>query len=140
MSPRAKKPAKVSHETHLKWKGHGEKEERSSFLILCEGKTEEGYFSGMRSRRGPQIDVDVPKGDHVSAVREAVSRVSDDAVWCVLDTELNATLTTAMRREARKGRRRTPQPASGSWWRAFRPIRDRPVPSLCAPDRRPVRL
>ncbi|MER5419608.1 RloB family protein [Streptosporangium roseum] len=105
MSPQAKKPTKISHETHLKWKGHGEKEERSSFLILCEGKTEKGYFSGMRSRRGPQIDVDIAKGDHVSAVREAVSRVSDeyDEIWCVLDTELNATLATAMRREARKG-------------------------------------
>lgn len=96
---------KVSTETRLRRNGRAAKEERSSYLVLCEGKTEKGYFSGMRSRRGPQIDVDVPKGDHLSAVREAVRRVSAeyDAVWCVLDTELDEALTAAMLREARRG-------------------------------------
>ncbi|WP_405143437.1 RloB family protein [Sphaerisporangium sp. NBC_01403] len=74
-------------------------------MILCEGKTEKDYFAGMRSRRGPQIDVDEPKGDHLAVVHEAVSRVSDeyDAVWCVLDTELDETLTAEMMREAKRG-------------------------------------
>lgn len=105
MSPRAHKPVKVSTETRLGRNGRGVRKERSSFLILCEGKTEKDYFAGMRSRRGPQIDVDAPKGDHLSVVREAVSRVSNeyDAVWCVLDTELDETLTAAMLREARRG-------------------------------------
>ncbi|MFF5212336.1 RloB family protein [Streptosporangium sp. NPDC000396] len=105
MSPRAYKSARISTETRLGRNSRGAREERSSFLILCEGKTEKNYFSGMRSRRGPQIDVDAPKGDHISVVREAISRVSSeyDAVWCVLDTELDETLTEAMQREARRG-------------------------------------
>ncbi|GAA4227391.1 hypothetical protein FHR32_001489 [Streptosporangium album] len=105
MSPQTKKPTRVNTETSLTWRGYGTKEERSSFLIVCEGPTEKGYFSGMRSRRGPQIEVDIAKGDHLAAIRYAVSRVSDeyDAVWCVQDTELDSTLTAAMRSEARKG-------------------------------------
>lgn len=105
MSPQTKKPTKVNAETSLIWKGYGTKEERSSFLIVCEGPTEKGYFSGMRSRGGPQIEVDIAKGDHIAAVRYAVSRVSDeyDAVWCIQDTELNATLMAGMRREANRG-------------------------------------
>jgi hypothetical protein len=49
----------------------------------------------MRTRKGPQIDVDDPGSDHVALVREAVKRESDEytAVWCVLDTELNRGLT-----------------------------------------------
>jgi RloB-like protein len=61
---------------------------------LCEGKTEKAYFTGMRSRHGPQIDIDDPVCDHVGLVREAVRRRSDEytAVWCVLDTELDPEL------------------------------------------------
>ncbi|MET8053986.1 RloB family protein [Streptosporangium sp. NPDC005286] len=93
---------KISTETRMGRNRRNPREERSSFLILCEGPTEKGYFTGMRSRRGPQLDVDIPKGDHISAVREAVSRVSAeyDAVWCVLDTELDKTLTASMLRAA----------------------------------------
>lgn len=96
---------KVPTETNLLRNRRGEREERRSFLILCEGKTEKGYFSGLRSRRGPHLDLDAPKGGHLAVVREAVSRVSDeyDAVWCVLDTELDETLTTSMVSEARRG-------------------------------------
>lgn len=102
MSPRAAKSAKISTETRMGRNERNPREERHSFLILCEGSTEKGYFIGMRSRRGPQLDVDIPKGDHISAVREAASRVSAeyDAVWCVLDTELDRTLTALMLREA----------------------------------------
>ncbi|MGW0058605.1 RloB family protein [Streptosporangium sandarakinum] len=104
MSPRTGKSTKVSSRTSLTWRGD-EKRERGSYLILVEGVTEKGYFSGMRSRRGPQIEVDVIKGDHVTRVRKAVDRVSDeyDAVWCVQDTELDRALTEKMLREARKG-------------------------------------
>ncbi|WP_433366211.1 RloB family protein [Streptosporangium sp. CA-115845] len=107
MSPQTSKSTKISTETNLKGGKKGTKEERSTFLILCEGKTEKDYFTGMRSRRGPQIDVDVPKGDHLAKVREAVDRVSSDydAVWCILDTELDGELTAEMTREAGKSGR-----------------------------------
>ncbi|MEU9833093.1 RloB family protein [Streptosporangium sp. NPDC048047] len=104
MSPRTSKSTKVSSRTSLTRRGD-EKRERGSYLILVEGTTEKGYFSGMRSRRGPQIEVDVIKGDHVTRVRKAVARVSDeyDAVWCVQDTELDQTLTDKMLHEAHMG-------------------------------------
>ncbi|MEU8202739.1 RloB family protein [Streptosporangium sp. NPDC049046] len=107
MSPQTSKSTKISTETSLKGGKKGFKKERSTFLILCEGKTEKDYFAGMRSRRGPQIDVDVPKGDHLAKVREAVDRASNDydTVWCVLDTELDGRLTAEMTREAEKSSR-----------------------------------
>ncbi|GGL03847.1 hypothetical protein Sme01_64880 [Sphaerisporangium melleum] len=102
MTPRERRTRKVSPETDLKRNRRGVREERSSFLILCEGKTERDYFAGMRSRRGPHLDVDIPKGGHRAVVREAGDRVSDeyDAVWCVVDTELDRSLTSEMLREA----------------------------------------
>ncbi|WP_307567149.1 RloB family protein [Streptosporangium lutulentum] len=102
MSPRTPRSTKISTETRLGRSRNGTREERSTFLVLCEGKTEKDYFAGMRSRRGPQIEVDVPKGDHLAKVREAVDRVSSDydAVWCILDTELDEELTAEMTREA----------------------------------------
>ncbi|MEW9553977.1 RloB family protein [Nonomuraea sp. NPDC050783] len=106
MSPRTpdRKRTKVRTDTDLE-RRKGTRQERASFLILCEGKTEKDYFAGMRSRRGPHIDVDTPKADHLSIVREAVARRSDeyDAVWCVLDTELDETLVSAMTCEAARG-------------------------------------
>ncbi|WP_305778910.1 RloB family protein [Nocardia nova] len=80
------------------------REERISFLILCEGKTEKSYFTGMRSRNGPQLDVDWPDVDHVAIVREAVQRAADadrcgapySEVWCVLDTELDEALVQSI--------------------------------------------
>ncbi|WP_433519899.1 RloB family protein [Nonomuraea sp. CA-143628] len=56
----------------------------------------------MRSRRGPQIDVDMPEVDHLSIVREACTRKSHEysAVWCVLDTELDQSLADDLVREA----------------------------------------
>jgi hypothetical protein len=96
---------KIQTETSFEHKKQGTREERPSFLILCEGKTERDYFAGMRSRRGPQIDVDMPEVDHLSVVREAVNRQSAEytAVWCVLDTELDEGLTAAMAAEAKQG-------------------------------------
>ncbi|GAA3443755.1 RloB family protein [Planomonospora venezuelensis] len=81
------------------------RQERPSFLILCEGKTERDYFIGMRSRRGPQIDVDIPDVDHLSIVREATVRKSDEysSIWCALDTELDHALTARLVDEARRG-------------------------------------
>ncbi len=109
MSPRIPKPdgrarrAQVAAETDLRRRVGGAREERASYLILCEGRTESDYFSGMRTRRGPQLDVDEPGGDHLSIVRAAARRVSDeyDAVWCVLDTELDPELTGAIVEEAK---------------------------------------
>jgi RloB-like protein len=103
MSPRAPKPSgrlerckDFSPHTDLLRRTDGSRTERPSFLILCEGKTEKGYFTGMRTRRGPQIDVD-DHGDHVALVQEAVRRRRESeeytAVWCVLDTELDFALT-----------------------------------------------
>jgi hypothetical protein len=59
----------------------------------------------MRRRNGPQIDVDDPDCDHLSIVKQAIGRQSDeyDAVWCVLDTELNPELTASVAREATRG-------------------------------------
>ncbi|MBT2231163.1 RloB family protein [Nonomuraea sp. NEAU-A123] len=92
-------------DTDLEHKKKGTRQERASFLILCEGKTEKDYFVGMRSRQGPHIDVDAPKVDHLSIIRQAVARRSDeyDAVWCVLDTELDEALTSALISEAKRG-------------------------------------
>ena len=106
MSPRnlrgERNRKKINTETRLGRTRSGTRQERSSFLILCEGKTERDYFIGMRSRRGPQIDVDMPEVDHLSIVREACTRKSDEysAVWCVLDTELDQSLTDDLVREA----------------------------------------
>jgi hypothetical protein len=52
----------------------------------------------MRARRGPQLDVDEPGGDHLSIVHAAARRITDeyDAVWCVLDTELDPKLAGAI--------------------------------------------
>lgn len=83
----------------------GSRAERPSVLILCEGKTEKNYFTGMRTRRGPQINVDAPACDHLSVVEQAIGRRSDeyDAVWCVLDTELDPNLVKRLQREADRG-------------------------------------
>ncbi|OQS12845.1 hypothetical protein B0T36_22980 [Nocardia donostiensis] len=84
------------------------REERSSFLILCEGKTEKRYFTGMRSRYGPQLDVDYSDDwDHCQVAREAVDRWAEaqrsgtpyEGVWCVLDTELDQALVRAISAE-----------------------------------------
>ncbi|WP_157777990.1 RloB family protein [Nocardia terpenica] len=85
-----------------------ERNERYSVLIYCEGKTEKNYFTGMRTRHGPQIDVVCPEVDHVSVVREAGNRataangadVPYNSVWCVLDTELDADLVKSVREES----------------------------------------
>lgn len=82
-----------------------------SILIICEGKTEQNYFTGMRTRYGPQLDVDAPDGSHVAAVRAASERAATavrsgepyDAVWCVLDTELDPLLVDSVREEADNG-------------------------------------
>ncbi|MFC7382018.1 RloB family protein [Sphaerisporangium rhizosphaerae] len=102
MVPRERKTGKVSTETDLKRNRRGVRTERSSFLILCEGKTEKDYFTGMRSRHGPNLAVNIPKGGHRAVVREAAKCVSDeyDAVWCVVDTELDQSLTREMVRAA----------------------------------------
>jgi hypothetical protein len=94
----------VQTETNLVRRGS--RTERSSFLILCEGKTEKNYFTGMRTRRGPQIDVDHPGCDHLSVVKQAIERQSDnyDAVWCVLDTELDQELAASLVQAANDGR------------------------------------
>ncbi|MFD3703834.1 RloB family protein [Nocardia sp. NPDC058658] len=71
--------------------------ERSSFLILCEGETEKNYFTGMRSRNGPQLDVNTPGRDHVAIIEAAIERSQEakrsgsayEQVWCVVDTELD---------------------------------------------------
>lgn len=89
-------------ETTLGRRQSGSRQERLSFLLLCEGKTEKDYFTGMRTRRGPQLAVDAPQRDHLGLVREAGRRRSDeyDEVWCVLDTELNVHLVHELIREA----------------------------------------
>ncbi|MGI5267654.1 RloB family protein [Nonomuraea sp. CA-218870] len=91
-----KKPFKITTETNLEHKSSGTREERASYLILCEGKTERDYFTGMRTRRGPHINVELPGSDHMSIARAAANRNSDEysSVWCVLDTELDS-MTTA---------------------------------------------
>ncbi|MEV0597512.1 RloB family protein [Nonomuraea cavernae] len=100
MSPRnprsQKKPFKINTETDLDHKHSGTRQERTSYLILCEGKTERDYFVGMRTRHGPHIHVDIPGSDHVSIAREAAHRNSDEysSIWCVLDTELDSVTTT----------------------------------------------
>ncbi|WP_165966170.1 RloB family protein [Actinomadura sp. 7K534] len=71
---------------------------------MCEGKTEKGYFTGMRTWRGPQLAVDAPQRDHRGLVREAGARRSDeyDEVWCVLDTELDDQLVQDLIQESRR--------------------------------------
>jgi hypothetical protein len=114
MSSRTRKPSGrperrqvLSNETDLRRRPSGSRDERASFLILCEGLTEKGYFTTMRKRGGPQIDAIAPNGDHLSILREAVRRRSDepdyDAVWCVLDTELSSELTSCLVVEAKGG-------------------------------------
>jgi hypothetical protein len=99
----AYKQQKFQTETNLIRRGS--RPERSSLLILCEGKTEKNYFTGMRTRRGPQIDVDHPGCDHLGVAKLAIKRRSDDydAVWCVLDTELDRELTATLEQVAREG-------------------------------------
>lgn len=99
---RAARTGKVEPETTLERRPSGSREERLSFLLLCEGKTEKDYFTGMRTWRGPQLAVDAPQCDHLGLVREAGRRRSDeyDEVWCVLDTELNEQLVHKLIREA----------------------------------------
>ncbi|TDC60710.1 RloB domain-containing protein [Actinomadura sp. GC306] len=103
-SKRAARTGKVGRETSLERRPSGSREERLSFLLLCEGKTEKDYFTGMRTWRGPQLAVDAPKCDHRSLVREAGLRRSDeyDEVWCILDTELDDQLVQDLIREAQK--------------------------------------
>ncbi|GAA0583268.1 RloB family protein [Actinomadura livida] len=102
-SPKRSKQ-KVGRETSLARRPGGSREERISFLLLCEGKTEKNYFTGMRARRGVQLAVDAPKRDHLSIVREAGGRRSDeyDEIWCVLDTELDERLVRDLVQEARR--------------------------------------
>lgn len=101
-SGRTARVRKVGPETTLERRPSGSREERLSFLLMCEGKTEKEYFTGMRTGRGPQLAVDAPKRDHLGLVREAGRRRSDeyDGVWCVLDTELNDRLVHELVREA----------------------------------------
>ncbi len=69
---------------------------RKRFLIICEGTTEKNYFTGMRTRGGPQLEVDETKWDQIGAVSEAGKRAATaarsgdpyDEVWCAIDTEL----------------------------------------------------
>ncbi|MFG1999073.1 RloB family protein [Spirillospora sp. NPDC048911] len=112
MSPRTPKPSgrRVRDKpfdscTDLARRPGGSRVEQTSFLILCEGKTEKLYFTGMRTRRGPQLAVDAPDRDHLGVVREAIARRTDeyDEVWCVLDTELDEALVTEIVREACAG-------------------------------------
>ncbi|MBE1530887.1 RloB family protein [Actinomadura algeriensis] len=73
---------------------------------MCEGKTEKLYFTGMRSRHGPQLAVDAPDGDHLWLIGEAGRRrtAEYDEVWCVLDTELNKDLVRKLIAEAEKSK------------------------------------
>jgi hypothetical protein len=107
MSPKGRKAQgraarAFSTQTDLHRRPSGTRTERRSLLILCEGKTEKQYFSGMRTRRGPQLAIDAPGCDHVALVWEAERRRGDeyDEVWCVLDTELNDRLVNEVLREA----------------------------------------
>jgi RloB-like protein len=88
--------------TNLSRRSSGSRKERRSFLILCEGKTEKLYFTGMRTRYGPQINADVPGCDHLGVVKEAIKRrtAEYDEVWCVLDTELDSALVAQLRQTA----------------------------------------
>ncbi|WP_171068811.1 RloB family protein [Actinomadura geliboluensis] len=96
-------PRAFSTQTDLRRRAGGSRRERRSLLILCEGKTEKHYFTGMRTRTGPQLDVDAPDCDHVAIVREAKRRRADDydEIWCVLDTELDDRLVGDILDEAR---------------------------------------
>lgn len=94
---------KPNRDTNLFRKLSGARSERVRLFVMCEGVTEKNYFAGMRSRQGPQIDIDAPPGaDHVSRIRRAAERISDgyDAVWCVLDTELDLDLTSKILSES----------------------------------------
>lgn len=112
MSPRTPKPSgrptrppALDTQSDLRRRPSDSRSERGSFLILCEGKTEQLYFTGMRSRHGPQLAVDVPERDHRGIVQEAIGRrtAEYDEVWCVLDTELDAALAGDLIAEAEKG-------------------------------------
>ncbi|MFC5184813.1 RloB family protein [Actinomadura harenae] len=96
----------MSRTTDLRRRPSGSKDERRSYLILCEGKTEKLYFTGMRTRLGPELAVDAPGGSHVEVVREAVRRCVDeyDEVWCVLDTELDGDLIERIQTAASEAR------------------------------------
>ncbi|TDD69801.1 RloB domain-containing protein [Actinomadura darangshiensis] len=108
MSPKSRRPGGRSNrafntQTDLRRRPGGTREERRSLLILCEGKTEKQYFSGMRTRRGPQLAIDAPGCDHVALAREATRRCGEaeyDEVWCVLDTELDDRLVNEVLKEA----------------------------------------
>lgn len=91
MSPRTPKPT-GRRPTELR-RRTGTRQENPRYLILGEGPTEVGYFNGLK-RRGLQLDVVTPRDDHRSVAREAVNRQADeyDAIWCVLDTELDPVL------------------------------------------------
>lgn len=106
MSPRARKPdgrsaRAFNTETGLRRRPGGTRAERRSLLILCEGKTEKQYFTGMRTGRGPQLAIVAPACDHVALIGEAKRRRGDeyDEIWVVLDTELDDRLVNEVLRE-----------------------------------------
>ncbi|MDX6738549.1 RloB family protein [Actinocorallia sp. A-T 12471] len=105
MSPRTPKPdgrpvrPSASRPTDLRRK-HGTREEKDRFLVIGEGPTEVGYLTGLK-RRGIVLEVrHYGDLDHRSVVARAVRLKQGpdeyDAVWCVLDTELDREMTREM--------------------------------------------
>ncbi|GAB2813346.1 hypothetical protein GCM10022221_08830 [Actinocorallia aurea] len=110
MSPRTPKPdgrgsrQNAARTTSLNPR-RGPRRERPRYLVIGEGLTEVGYFKGLR-RRGLHLEVIELNGrDHVGIVKAAGARRSDDydAIWCVLDTELDPELTSRMLDAAEAG-------------------------------------
>lgn len=107
MSRTAKPSGRSPYVRQTDLRRRGARRMRSSFLILCEGLTEQKYFKGM-PKRGSAIKASSPKCDHVNLIKRASSRRSEeseeyDEVWCVLDTELDPELTDKLLQEAKRG-------------------------------------
>ncbi|ROO89640.1 RloB-like protein [Actinocorallia herbida] len=90
----ARRPRRdASRPTDLRRRSAGARQEHPRYLVLGEGPTEKNYFDGFK-RRGLNLIVKDGGDDHRAVARRAVeaTREDYDAVWCVLDTELDSAL------------------------------------------------
>lgn len=87
------KRAKRERESDLRRRRTAHREERSVYLIVCEGETEKRYFDSMRKQPRARIHtVEVRRAKHPQ--KEGVVRTAKDAdrdeyteVWAVFDTD-----------------------------------------------------
>lgn len=88
MSPHRSKQSS-RRETSLRRRAD-RREQRDSFMIFCEGKTEVRYFKGLKRGDGPEIHpVDTKYTNADSIIKEAATASGSGytEVWAVFDTE-----------------------------------------------------